>query len=407
METTIRQKKNGTVAAIIAEYNPFHNGHAWHIARTRALTGAETVVVIMNGNFVQRGEPAICDKFSRTRMALAGGADLVLELPLPFACATAETFARGGVGVADALGCVDVLSFGTECGDLTRLSAAADAVDDEALRPSLESLLAQGKSFAAARTEAVRGLYGDDTAELLCLPNNTLAVEYLRALRRLDSSIRPIGIQREGVMHDSHATAGEFASATALRRMLREGNVEETAIFMPPAAHSLLLSEAASGRTPAAFARCERAVLARLRSMSREQFAALPDISEGLENRLYEAVRTADSLEALYTAVKCKRYSHARVRRLVLSAFLGLRAAHASRLPYLRLLGMNARGRALLSAAKPSLPLLSSFRQVQTLPPDAQNIYRLECHADDLWALMPPAVLPCGADMTTKLIVTE
>ncbi len=398
---------SGKTAAIIAEYNPFHNGHAYHMARTRELTGARNIVVIMSGNFVQRGSCAVCDKFSRTRMALAGGADLVLELPLPFACATAEQFARGGVGLADALGCVDYLSFGMECGSVHQLIQAAEAVSDDDIKPLLDQKLAEGKPFAAARTEAVRALYGDDLAALLCLPNNTLAVAYLRALQRLSSRIQPIGILREGVGHDAAATAGEFASATAIRGMLLDDGADRAAQYLPPASDAGLRQAVSEGQAPADLGRCERAILARLRSMTREQLAALPDVSEGLENRVFSCVRTAVSLEELYAAVKSKRYSHARIRRIVLSAFLGIRAVHAQSLPYIRILGMNARGRALLSAANPSLPIISSYKHVQTLPQEAQNVYRLECHADDLWALMTPAVQPCGADMTAKLIVTD
>lgn len=399
--------KAETTAAIIAEYNPFHNAHAYHIAQTRALTGAKNIVVIMSGNFVQRGDGAICDKFSRTRMALAGGADLVLELPLPFACATAETFAAGGVGLADALGCVDYLSFGTECGDVQQLQAAVNAVSDAAIKPALDRLLAEGKSFAAARTEAVREAYGDETAELLCLPNNTLAIEYLRALSRLHSDIRPIGIPREGARHDSAAVSGSFASATAIRRMLLDGAQDNAAKFLPDTSIGLLREAAAQGAAPADISRCERAILSRIRGMTREQLANLPDVSEGLENRIFESARNALSLDELYSSIKCKRYSHARIRRIVLSAFLGIRAAHSQGLPYLRLLGMNARGKAMLSAARPKLPIISSFRHIQSLPQEAQNVYRLECHADDLWALMTPRIQPCGADMKAKLIVTE
>lgn len=403
----MRSTKSETTAAIIAEYNPFHNGHAYHIAQTRAMTGAKTIVVIMSGNFVQRGDCAICDKFSRTRMALAGGADLVLELPLPFACATAETFAAGGVGIADALGCVDYLSFGTECGDVQQLTAAAKAVSDSTLKPLLDKFLAEGKPFAAARTEAVREAYGDDMAALLCLPNNTLAIEYLRALDRLHSGIQPIGILREGAAHDSADTSGSFASATAIRRMLSDGARDNAAKFLPESSWELLCAPIEQGSAPADITRCERAILARLRGMTREQLANLPDISEGLENRIFESVRHAVSLDELYAAVKSKRYSHARVRRIVLSSFLGIRAVHSQRLPYLRILGMNARGRLLLSAAKPKLPLISCYKHIQGLPQEAQNVYRLECHADDLWALMPPSIQPCGADMKTKLIVTD
>lgn len=395
----------GPTAAIIAEYNPFHNGHAYHIARTRELTGAEHVLVIMSGNFVQRGDCAVIDKFTRTRMALAGGADLVLELPLPFACAGAEKFASGGVGIADALGCVDFLSFGMECDDVQGLAKAARAVSDEAIKPTLDRLLSEGKPFAAARTEAVRQVYGDETAALLCLPNNTLGVEYLRALTRTSSAIRPIGIPRQGAGHHSLHASDEFASATALRKMLTEGELSIAALYLPEAARELLRERMAEGTAPASLRHCERAVLARLRGMTKEQLLRLPDISEGLENRLYDSIRSAGSLEELYASVKTKRYSHARIRRIVLSAFLGLRAAHGESLPYIRILGMNGRGRKLLSAAEPTLPIISSHKHVAGLPQEAQNVYRLECHADDMWALMTPTVQPCGADMTAKMIV--
>ena len=392
-------------AAIIAEYNPFHNGHRYHISETKKAPGAEFITVIMSGNFVQRGDCAICDKFTRTRMALREGADLVLELPLPFACAGAEKFAYGGVKIAHSLGCVDYLSFGTEFGDIERLSAAADAVSDEALKSVLDNLLSQGMSFASARTEAVRRVFGDDVAEMICMPNNTLAVEYIRALRKLQSGIIPVGIPREGTEHDSAETSRDFASATAIRRMITDGMPEEAERYMPARSFEELHSQIGKGRAPAVLSRCERAILSRLRSMTREQLGRLPDISEGLENRIYECVRSACTLEELYDSVKSKRYSHARIRRIILSAFLGIRKEHSDEPRYIRVLGMTERGKTILSRAKPSLPLISCYRQVKTLPQEARNQFMLESHADDLWGLMTPSVQPCDSDMTEKLIV--
>ena len=391
-------------AAIIAEYNPFHNGHLYHIERTKECCGAEYVVVIMSGNFVQRGDCAMADKFSRTRMAIAGGADLVLELPLPFACAGAEKFASGGVGIADALGCVDVLSFGTECGSTALLQKAAVAVSDEAIKPVLDQMLSEGKSFATARTEAVRQVYGDDTAEILCMPNNTLAVEYIRALNSLHSTVTPVGIPREGAAHDSDYLSGDIASATAVRRMISEGRVDEAARYVPQSTYRILSELIRAGRAPANINACERAILSRVRGMTCEQLARLPDISEGLENRIYDCVRFACSLEALYSAVKSKRYSHARIRRIILSAFLGVKQVHSEQPRYIRILGMNGRGKKLLSRAKPKLPLISSYRQAMALPQEARNQYMLECYADDLWGLMTPEIQPCGSDMTAKMI---
>ena len=395
----------GKTAAIIAEYNPFHNGHQLHISRTRELCGAENTVVIMSGNYVQRGDCAIADKFSRARMALAGGADLVAELPLPFACAGAERFAMGGVGIADALGCVDYLSFGMECRDTALLTAAAKALSDEKLKPALDGLLAEGMSFAAARTEAVRRIYGDETADILCSPNNTLAVEYIRALHRLNSHLEPFGIQREGAAHDSGDISGDIASATAVRQMISEGRLDWAKSYIPETTFRELEQLIKEGKAPADIKASERAILSRLRGMTREQLARLPDISEGLENRIYDRVRTACSLDELYDSVKSKRYSHARIRRIILSAFLGIRAEHSEGLRYIRILGMNERGKKLLSAAKPRLPLISSYRQAMALPQEGCRQYLLECHADDLWGLMTPAVQPCGSDMTAKMIV--
>ena len=395
----------GKTAAIIAEYNPFHNGHRLHISRTKENCGAENIVVIMSGNFVQRGDCAISDKFSRTRMALAGGADLVLELPLPFACAGAEKFAFGGVGIADALGCVDYLSFGMECCGSDELNAAANALSDEEIKPALDEMLSQGMSFASARTEAVRRMYGDDTAEILCMPNNTLAVEYIRALKRLHSHIVPSGIRREGAAHDSDELSGDIASATAVRRMMGSGRLDEAARYIPQSTYGVLCDLMEAGKAPADIKACERAVLSRLRSMTREQIARLPDVSEGLENRIFDCARSACSLEELYDSIKSKRYSHARIRRIILSAFLGVRRDHSEKLGYIRILGMNEKGKKLLSAAKPKLPLISSYRQANQLPQEARNQYLLECHADDLWALMTPQIQPCGSDMTAKMIV--
>lgn len=395
----------GKTAAIIAEYNPFHNGHRLHIARTRDFCGAETVVVIMSGNFVQRGDCAICDKFSRTRMALSGGADLVLELPLPFACSGAEKFAGGGAGIADALGCVDYLSFGMECESINELIAASNAVSNESIKQALDRFLGEGMTFAAARTEAIRSVYGDAAAGIICLPNNTLAVEYIRALKRLHSDIVPVGIQREGAAHDSSELSGDIASATAVRRMIYDGRMDETERYIPDFTFRELECLLNNGKAPADLKRCERAILARLRGMTREQVSRLPDISEGLENRIFDSVRSACSLEELYDTIKTKRYSHARIRRIILSAFLGVRREHSDAPRYIRILGMNERGKKLLSRAKPKLPLISSYKQAMALPQEARNHYLLEGYADDLWGLMTPAMQPCGTDMTSKLII--
>ena len=267
------------VAGIIAEYNPFHRGHAWHIARTRRTLGADTAVVcVMSGHWVQRGECALTDKWSRAALALSGGADLVLELPTPWAMASAESFARGAVGLLAATGVVDVLSFGSETGELAPLRAAAAALDGPDYPERLRAGLARGLSFPAARQAAV-GAY------CLASPNDNLGVEYLRAL---PPGMEALTIPRRGAAHDGPA-AGGFASASELRALLRAGRAAEADPY---------LTAPWSGAA-ASMAHIDRAVLARLRMMDEADWAALPDggVAEGLPARLARSARTADSLQ--------------------------------------------------------------------------------------------------------------
>ncbi len=400
--------KNKT-AAIIAEYNPFHNGHERHIRLTRSITGAENIIVIMSGSFVQRGECAIADKFSRAKAALEGGANLVLELPHPFACAGAEKFAFGGVTIADALDCVDFLSFGAECGDIEKLARIANALNENSLSPLIKKHLDMGKSFARARCAAVRELCGDESADILQQPNNILAIEYIRALKNLNSTINPVAVERSDVLHDSREIHGDFTSAAAIRGILKskENDISEIERFIPNSSFKIMNDERIAGRLPADLERCERAIIANLRGMSKDEIAELPDISEGLENRIYKAVRSASSLEELYLLIKSKRYSHARIRRIILSSFTGIRASDSSAVPYIRILGMDEQGKSLLFHSSSSLPIIATFRQSRKLPPEAARIYELESHADDMWSLMTPKILPCGRNLTSKPIFIQ
>ena len=234
-----------TAAGIICELNPLHSGHAYLMARLRQQ-GADAVVCAMSGNFVQRGGPALVNKLSRGEMALACGADLVLELPTPWAMATAEIFARGGMQLLAMAGCTHI-AFGSECGDAARLQRTADALLAQELGEAVRRELAAGVTYAAARQRAVQARLGEDAA-VLRQPNDTLAVEYLKACRQQKVDITPIVIQRVGAAHDGAPEAG-YASATHIRQLVREGSVEEACAYMPEAAAELLRRELAAGRT--------------------------------------------------------------------------------------------------------------------------------------------------------------
>ena len=382
-------------AGIVAEYNPFHRGHAWHIAETRRRLGGDApVVCVMSGHWVQRGECALADKWLRAALALDRGADLVVELPTPWAMASAEPFARGAVSLLAATGVVDVLSFGSETGELAPLEEAAAALDAPDYPERLRAALGRGLSFPAARQEAAG-------AACLSAPNNNLGVEYLRSIRALGSTIRPLTVPRQGVGHDGPA-AGGYASASELRRLLRAGRGEEAAPY---------LTAPWSGEL-ADMQHIERAVLSRLRTMGEGDWAALPDGggAEGLPSRLAKAAREAVSLEDFYTRAKTRRYPHARLRRLALAAFLDLRAAERPAAPpYVRVLGLGGRGRALLRRMKDTcpLPVIVKPAQARELDGPARTLFESEARYTDLYGLCFPAPRPCGAEWIHSPVVGE
>lgn len=393
-----------STAGIVAEYNPFHNGHAYHIARTRE-NGATAVVCVMSSWFVQRGETALMHPNARARMALMNGADLVVSLPTPWACAAAQTFARGAVGLLDAMGCVDTLSFGSECADVELLRAASCAVDDYTVRESMRANLLSGVSFASARQRAVEEL-DPCVASVLSSPNDTLAVEYIRAIDTLKSNLSLFAVKREGVGHDSGEAVNSFASASLIRSRVKSG--EGFFDLMPESAAEILTSEIESGRAPADIRVLEKAILACLRVSTPEEIAAVPDISEGLENRIYSASRSASSLDELYSLAKTKRYSHARIRRAVAALLLGIEAADCEGIPpYIRVLGFNAIGREKLRAMRSSakLPIVMRAADIKKLGERAKRVFSIEERAADLFSLALPAVMPCGAEYTDEIAV--
>ncbi len=391
------------ITGIIAEYDPFHNGHKAHIDSVRA-DGATHIVAVISGSFTQRGEPALLTKFDRAQMALACGADLVVENPLPFAIAPAERFALGGVSVLHALGCVDTLSFGSEGGDTAALQDLAALIDTEPYAQALKEALATGIPYAAARQKAAEVCKVDTLATLLGSPNNTLGLEYIRATATIGADFRFHTLRRVGAAHNADKITDTIASASHLRGLIRDGRTDEAVACTPSGSAKILEEAVATGRIATRTDVLEHALLARLRTMEPADFAALPYISEGLENRLYQASRTAASYPELLEAVKTRRYPAARLRRVLWAALLGLPSENAYLTPpYIRVLAMNERGREILSAAKPALPILTRTAQVRELSAEAQALFALECRATDLHALALSSPLPCGTDHTNKI----
>ncbi|SFP70532.1 Predicted nucleotidyltransferase [Oscillibacter sp. PC13] len=382
------------IAGIIIEYNPMHSGHMHLLKETRARLGANgAIICVMSGNFVQRGDFAVLGKLPRAEAAVRSGADLVLELPLPWAVSSAERFADGGVQALMATGLVTHLAFGSECGDAAALQRVASALVSEVFSHHLKRELPLGNSFAAARQRAAAALLPPEDVSLLSAPNNILGVEYCKSLLLHHSAMQPLTVPRRGAAHDDETAREEHPSASALRARLRNGERDAAMVLMTPAMAEIYRREEDAGRAPVFGNICERAVLARLRSMTEAEFSMLDEGREGLCNRLYAASRKAASLEELLAAAKTKRYAYARLRRMTLWAYLGLMPADFPKnLPYLRVLAANRTGCGLLAKMRKCavLPVLTKPADVRRLDTAARRLFAQEARATDLYTLAYP-----------------
>lgn len=384
-------------AGIITEYDPFHNGHAAQLAAARRA-GAECIAVCMSSGAVQRGGVPILPDAVRARAALEAGADLVVALPAPYACATAERFAAAGVSLLAALGC-DTLVFGAETPDAALLQQAAVLLQREELQPLLRQKLSAGMTYAAARAEAAEELVPGMGA-LLRTPNNILGIEYCKAILNQKVALQPMPLPRWGAAHGG--AAGEHdGTPMASASYLRQHTLEEWAPFVPQTAMELYRKAAAEGQLLDA-QKFETAVLALLRAAPPERFARARGVSEGLENRLAAAVREAESLEDLYTRLKTKRYPHARLRRLVLDAALEF-PAELPEPPYLLVLGAR---KAVLPRLKQAwLPAGTSLADLMRTGEEARKIGELHSRAVDFSSLCRCKIRPMGLAFTAKPVI--
>ena len=384
---------------IICEYDPFHLGHGYQIARVRQLLGGDTAVVCaMSGNFVQRGGPAVMNKFARAAAAAAEGADLVLELPAAVSLSSAEGFASGAVALLEAAGVCGTLCFGTETEDLSALEKMADILCSGEADGRIRELLKTGVSYAEARQTALRQIAGDG-ADCLSSPNNILGVEYLKAMRRQSSKMEPLPVLRAGGAH-----GGAGWSGTAVRDAMLGGGDWKS--LVPESARTVIAEELAAGRAPVSWKSLEQAALYRLRSMSRYEFAGLPDATEGLGDRLWKASRRAETLDGVLELAKTRRYAMSRLRRMVTCAWLGIRAGEGTEPLYLRVLAAGERGRAVLAEMRTAaaLPVLVRSDEAKKLPDRARAAFEREAGYSDLYVLGYPAAAQrtCGSDWTAR-----
>lgn len=372
---------------IVAEYNPFHRGHAYHLAETRRLLGGESAVVaVMTGDFVQRGSPAAYSKFARAEAACRCGVDLVLELPLPWCLASAEGFARGAVGILDALGQCTHLSFGSECGDLELIKNTAMALADPAMNAAVKDELGGGISYAAARQEALRKR-APELAAVLDTPNNILAVEYVKAIYQDGAHLEPVTVGRVGAGHDETGSGGP-KSASEIRHGMAEG--ADMTDYMPAAAARVFTREETIGRGFMSPEMLETAVVSRLRMLPAEAFGRLPDAGGGVGDALYKAVREEPGLDSIAAAAKSRGCAMSRIRRMIMCAALGVTSGMTDGVPpYTRVLAVNGRGREILRAAAGTtdIPIVTKPADVRALSPRCAGLFALGADAHDLYVL--------------------
>ena len=394
------------LAGIIAEYDPFHNGHAWQLQQAKAL-GAQRVAVAMSCGLTQRGALPLLPESVRVQAALTCGADLVFALPAPYACSGAECFARAGVQLLAAAGC-DALVFGAETPDAALLMEAARVLSGAEYRTALKARLAAGaRSFAAARQAAVEAVCpGTGLATLLDKPNNNLAVEYCKAILELGASLVPIPLPRQGAGHGQALTetGGQFASASALRTLWQNGGADAAAPYVPAEVLPLYREAFAAGRYTdlAAAQRCQLALL-RSRCAGTAPFAQVRGISEGLEHRLEAAVRSSTTHAELLDSLTTVRYPRARMRRLAMDAALGYSAdAFPALPPYLHLLGAQKDALPLLKAA--SLPVSHSLARLAEQNVPCRAVVDAQLRACDFGALCRKKPEPMGGALRQKII---
>lgn len=394
------------IAAIIVEYNPFHNGHLYHLEQTRKHTGADHIVCVMSGNFVQRGLPAIADKWHRAQMALACGADLVIELPCLYAIQSAEGFAQGAIRLVDSLQCVDTLSFGSECNDMAILQKYARLFAEEpaSFKRNLQKHLQTGMSYPAARQAAIRQTeYNCDSDEILTGANNILAIEYLKALYVCDSNIQPFCIQRKGDGYSETTMSNAFSSATAIRNEIATNGFSQKVLSnIPKPCHPLLDFD------PLCNLHHYFLLLQyKLRMMKPAEMSAIYDMSEGLQNRMKRVASTASTFEELVLSIKTKRYTYTRICRVLLYCLLDvtkqtIQMANSQTPLYAHVLGFRKNKTELLSyiTQHSVIPVITRSSELTDNP-----LLRHDLLATDLYSLLNDPILPSNRDYTQKLVV--
>ena len=379
---------------IICEYNPFHNGHLYHLQKSLQLTHSSYSVAVISGNFTQRGSTSLIDKWAKAEIAIKNGIDLVLELPLLYSISSAENFAEGAVKILDSLKVVDYLSFGSESGDISTLNMVADILykEPKAYKNILSHELSKGLSFPKARENALL-MYLNDIrrfSNVLSSPNNILGIEYLKALKKLRSPMIPVTVERYNAGYHDTTYNGNVASSTAIRNIVKNNGWDILRKVVPENTFSTLLENIKIGHVVPDISVFEKQIIYNLRKMSIQEITELPDVSEGLENAIKNAANSCNSVVEFLNIIKSKRYTNTRLQRILLYALLGITKKDITlskkSIPYIRVLGFNNKGKYLISEiarTNPKLEIITSVKKYMDTSNNKNSKYMLE---KDIWA---------------------
>jgi predicted nucleotidyltransferase len=403
------------ILGIVSEYNPFHNGHLHHLQVSKQATNTDFTVAIMSGNFVQRGDTSLVDKWTKTEMALKSGIDLVIELPTVYALSSAENFADGAVKILNSLGVVDYISFGSEIGEITPLNDVANILYKEPKEFSslITAQLRSGLSYPKAREIALQQFFGSSKkySDILNNPNNILGVEYIKSLKRHRSHITPLTIKRDYSDYNSTKVKSGIASATAIRTMIQEG--KNVHYVVPYETYEILDEAINSGKVVSGLNVFEKEIIYTLRRMTLSEIATLPDVSEGLENKIKVAANTCNNLEDLIASIKSKRYTQTRIQRILLYALLNIsqKDINSSKrvTPYIRVLGFNKHGKRIISAiaaANPKLKIIVSVKKFMETSNDTalKNMIARDIFATNVYTLGYKKNPIANLDYTHKVV---
>ncbi len=364
------------VLGIIAEYNPFHNGHLYHIQESIKKSRADYTVAVITGNFTQRGDTSIVNKWAKAEMAILNGIDLVLELPVIYSISSAENFADGAIKTLDSLKIVNTISFGSESSDIDILEEVADVLykEPEQYTVILNHELEKGLSFPKARENALL-MYLNNVRKyvnVLSTPNNILAVEYLKSIKKNHSNLTPISIKRSKVNYNDVKLKGNFASGTAIRKLIFEQKDFNLSQVMPEYSHNILSNKLRNGQYVPSLDTFRKEIIYNLRKMSLKEISELPDVTEGLEKTIKLAANSCNTLNELISIAKSKRFTESRIRRILLYSLLGITKqdmiASKKISPYIRVLGFNDKGKELLSLISyknPKLDIITSVKRFE------------------------------------------